>query len=47
MITGLEPLSCEDRLRHRGLLSLVEKRFWRDLIEAFRYLKGAYEKERE
>lgn len=35
MIGGLEPLSCEDRLRHLELLSLEEKRLWRDLIETF------------
>lgn len=44
MARWLELLSCEDSLRHLGLLSLEKKSLWTDLIETFQYLKGAYEK---
>lgn len=47
MIRGLEPRSCEDRRRQLGFLSLEKKRFWRDRIETFQYLKGAYGKKGE
>ena len=40
MIKGLEQLSYEERLR-----GLAKRRFWRDLIGAFQYLKGAHKQE--
>ena len=44
MIRGLEHLPYEDRLREQRLLGQEKRRFWRDLIVAFHYLKGAYRK---
>ena len=47
MIWGLEPLSCEERLRELGVFSLEKKRLWGDLIAAFQYPKRACKKAAE
>jgi len=46
MVSGLENLSCEERLRQLGLFNLEKRRLWGDLIVTFLYLRGAYKQER-
>jgi len=45
MIRGLEYLSCEKRLRELVVFSLGKRRLWGDLLGAFQYIEGAYEKD--
>ena len=47
MIRGLEHLSYEKMMRELDLFSLEKRKLYRDLIVAFKYLKGAYKQEAE
>lgn len=40
MIAGLENLSCEEKLRELGLLSLEKWRLEGGLVNVYKYLKG-------
>ena len=44
IIKGMEHLSYKERLRELGLFSLEKRRLWRDVIEAFQYMKGTCKK---
>ena len=45
MIKEVEHLSYEEKLRKLSFFSLEKRRFLRDLIVTFQYLRGAYKQE--
>ncbi|KAJ7396732.1 rna-directed dna polymerase from mobile element jockey-like [Pitangus sulphuratus] len=47
IISGMEHLSYKERLRELGLFSLEMRSIQGDLIADFKYMKGAYKKDRE
>jgi len=44
MMTALEHLSCQERLRELGLLNLKKSSLGEGLINVCKYLKGGYKK---
>lgn len=46
MFWGLEHIIYEDKLRGLVLLSLEERRIWRDLISVFNFLKVNYREDK-
>ena len=46
MVQGIEHLLCKDRLRELGLFSLEKRRFQRDLVASFQYVKAGIDEGR-